>query len=118
MSVTLGLSFTVLNAQILDWTLTDSLTGLPIDNNTVTATLYVGRDRFNPAAIPGVPDSIFNNINLAFVSSGLYQGLIPATFNVEPGNFYLCVIDMAPGGGYGAQHWEIPSIVHPRNTSQ
>lgn len=113
MPVASSFTFLSLNGQFLNWTLTDSQTGLPINNATVTATLYSGRSRFDPDGTPGTAVTGFTNISLIFQSNGLYQGQIPATFDPGDGGGFILVVD-ATAPGYLAQHWEVPANVTQR----
>lgn len=107
-------SFTipVRTAFTLTWTLTDAQ-GNPINNATVTATLYAGRSASNPTGTPGTAISPVNNVVLPYVpgSAGQYSVGIPAT--VDPpldGTGYTIVID-ASIAGTPIYHNEQPAVV-------
>lgn len=116
MPIPTSFTFFAANGQFLNWTLTDTNTGAPINTATVTATLYVGRSRLNPDAVPGTADPNFTAINLVYIptSAGQYQGLVTSAFDPTPGQGYVLVVD-AVASGYQNQHWEVPAVVIPRN---
>jgi hypothetical protein len=102
------------NGQYLSWTLTDAmLPNQTIDTATVVATLYQDRDLSDPVTRPGTPVTDFTNLNLPFVSAGVYRGLVPSSFNPEVGADYVLVVD-ATAPGYEPQHWEKQSVVEVR----
>jgi hypothetical protein len=101
------------NGQFLEWTLADGILASSINTATVTATLYLGRDRFHPDVTPGTPVTGFNAIALAFVANGLYRGVIGAAFAPVAGLSYVLVVD-ATANGFAAQHWEVPAVVETR----
>lgn len=103
-------TFTTQNAQYLNWTLTDPLTGNFINDAAVTATLYMDRSLSDPDDFPGTAVANFSALNLPFVSNGLYRGIIPNTFDTPTGGNYVLVVD-ATSPSYDPQHWETPSVV-------
>lgn len=131
MTIPSSYTFTTKNGQRFDWWLQDSELLTPITGATVTASLYYGRSRQDPDAIPGVVDPNFNGISFASIGSGQppcgsgtaqqYRATILAVFdppsndpNPTPyGGGYILVVD-ATAAGYQPMHWEVPSVVTPR----
>jgi hypothetical protein len=123
--------FDVKNGQLLNWSLQDPTTLLPILGATVSASLYYGRSATNPDATPGTVDPNFSNVPLVYVqnvtvpapgqgTAAQYTGTILALFdpaaNSTPtpyGGGYTLVVTMA-AAGYQNQEWEIPANVGVR----
>ena len=106
-------SFRVGNPEQITWTLTDS-GGNPVSGVGVTASLYVDRNLRNFVTTPGTIDPVFNNISLSETpaSSGIYIGVVPATFNPVQSTFsYVTVITAAGGALANPITWQIPSVV-------
>jgi len=76
---------------------------------TITVSLYMNRDIYNPTATPGTLVSAFGTggqLVMTYTgSSGIYQVTIPS-FTATPGGNYVMVLD-APSSPSGYQgHWE------------
>lgn len=100
------------NPFILNWTLTDS-TGAPVDNATVTATLYGGRG--DPTTNPGIPVTELNDLDLVYSGSGgIYSVQVPAIVSAALGTNYVLVIDAAIGST-AIYHNEEPSSIINRD---
>lgn len=118
MSTTVALpqsfTFQSLVQQQLTWNLVDQ-SGNIISGATVTATLYANRSRSNPITVPGIADSVFNNITLIETpgGSGTYIGTIPETFNPSPAITWFVVVISATQGPNTLADFEIPAIVVP-----
>jgi len=117
-TIPLSFSFRCLQQSQLTWTITN-VDGSPTSGLTVVATLYSGRSRINPTLVPGTADSVFNNIAMPEtpVSSGIYIGTIPNTFNpaAVPGfvaNQFVVVITASSGASV-LETWTIPAVVVP-----
>lgn len=109
----MGTSYTIAanNPYVMTWTLTDA-SGNPINDATMTATLYTGRSRLNPEGIPGTPVSALTNVSLTYValSLGQYSATLPATsLDLPLGGGYTFVLD-ASVSGTAIYHSE-PSVV-------
>src|SRR6266849_2421831 len=114
----MSLTFPVRTAFQLTWTLVD-LSGNPINNAAVTATLYAGRSPTNPNAVPGTDVSPIINVTLTYVplSNGQYSAAIPATLNPAPnGVGYTIVIDGTVGGNQ-IYHTEQPVSIETAGSS-
>ena len=96
----------------LTWTLTDAA-GIPINNATVTATLFAGRSATNPLGTPGTPVSPINGLTLGYVagSAGQYSAVIPGEINPPlNGTGYTLVVD-ATVAATQIYHTEQPATV-------
>jgi hypothetical protein len=90
-----SLTIPVRTSFVLAWTLADT-SGSPINNATVTATLYAGRSTRDPDNIPGTPVSPINNLPLPYIaaSAGQYSATVPGTLDPQlDGTGYVLVID-------------------------
>jgi len=78
---------------------TDKITGITIDNATITATL----NDSSGSPVGGIvwPQSI------DFVSAGLYRKQIDKAAVIVDGGGYTLIVDLSTPGGTDA-HWEIP----------
>jgi hypothetical protein len=106
-------NFYALTGQYLNWYMTDALTGVPINDSAITATLYQGRSLTNPTGQPGTPVTFFDAVTIEYVpnSNGQYRAIIPASFDPSPlGSNYVLVVD-AVTPGYANQHWEVAATV-------
>lgn len=110
----MSFTFTSLTQQQVTWNLTDT-SGAIITGATVTATLYLNRDKFQPLVRPGTPDTIFNNIALIETpgGSGTYVGQIPATFNPLPSDSGYTTVITATLGATPLADFEEPTVVVP-----
>jgi hypothetical protein len=116
-----SMTFRCLQQSQITWTLTDP-TGLPITGMTVVATLYANRSRSNPVAQPGtIADPSFSNLALPETIpgvSGIYQGVVPATFNPAQSLTGYLVVITASSGVTLVDTWSIPGVVvFPQVTS-
>lgn len=106
-------TFRALQSQTLTWYLTDD-SGAPITGATVVATLYSDRNRVDPTTQPGVAVTGFTNISLAETPalSGIYQGLISATFN-PPATTYGFVLNVVATLSVVIGNWNALAVVLP-----
>lgn len=112
-------TFTALQQNLFTWTLTDA-SGNPVVSATVSSTLYSGRQINNVAQYPGVPDSIFQNILMPETVSGvsgIYQAIIPATFNPLPSQSGFVVVVTATAGSTALGTWQTDAVVYPAASS-
>lgn len=119
------------NSGVLEWgSIIDGIADsegstVYVNDATVTATLYKGRDIKNPVITPGtIAAAEISGLVLGYVaaSNGLYQGAIASTFDPPSGDGsvngrgrYVLVVDAdSPTKGIG--HWENLAIVSTRTT--
>jgi hypothetical protein len=93
------------------WNLVDQ-TGTPVEDATVLATLYYGRDLGNPTLYPGTAVTNFSAVTLVNQNNGQYIGVISAMTGTQPGAGYVVVVDSTrPDTTVG--HWEELAVVAP-----
>jgi hypothetical protein len=91
----MSLTFPVLTAFKLNWTVTDA-DGNGVNNAAVIATLFAGRSRTNPTALPGTPVPPIVALPLTYVpdSVGVYSAAVPATLNpAQSAAGFVVVVD-------------------------
>lgn len=102
------------NAFTIQWTLTDDQTPpQPVNNATMTATLYAGRSAGNPNAVPGTPVAPIIDVSMPYVAAtdGIYQAAIAGTLNPPSNGIgYTLVID-ATVAAQPVYHAEEPVFV-------
>ena len=114
----LSLTFPIQTTFVLTWTLTDA-DNSPINDATMTATLYAGRSPQNPTVVPGIAIAPINAIPLAYIaaSAGQYSANIPATLGPLPNGIgYTLVID-ANISGTPIYHQEVPVVIETAGSS-
>ena len=111
-------TFTALQQNLFTWNLTNSTGGI-VTGASVQSTLYSGRSIQNPTLYPGIADSVFVNISMPEVTppSGIYQAVIPATFNpsASPSGFVVVVTATLLSVNVGT--WPTPAVIVPAATS-
>lgn len=96
----MALSFPRLTQFVLTWTLTDTQ-GNPINNATVSATLYANRSLQQPDSTPGTAVPPIDDTALTYVaaSNGMYSATIPATLDpTDEQTQYVLVVDGSISG--------------------
>lgn len=113
-----SLTFPVKTSFTLSWTLADADED-PINNATVTATLYAGRSLRDPSGVPGTPVAPIVGLVLGYVasSSGVYSVVVPGTLDPAlDGVGYVLTVD-ATVGGNPIYHAEQPVVVQTAGDS-
>jgi hypothetical protein len=109
MAVPTKLIFYKVNTQLLKYTLTDN-TGTPINNmSIVKANLYNGTGVVCPTFPADLP------LTYVAASAGVYQGVIPATFDEPKAGGYTLKVDGTDAAG-NKLHEEMPVEVHIRRS--
>lgn len=102
------------NAFTIQWILKDDQTPpQPVNNATMTVTLYANRSSGNPNIVPGTPVAPIINVSMPYVvaTDGIYQAFIAGTLNPpQNGIGYTLVID-ATISGNPVYHQEEPVFV-------
>lgn len=84
----------------------------PIDDATVTATLYAGRNRQYPEVTPGTPVAGMQGLSLSHDTNGNYIVEIDADlFDPTEGPNYILVVDAVQASSDRKWHWERPAEV-------
>ena len=111
-------TFTALQQNLFTWSLTNATGGI-ITGASVQSTLYSGRQIADASQYPGTPDPIFQNISMPEIAapSGIYQAIIPATFNPNssPSGFVVVVTATITSVNIGT--WSTAAVVVPAATS-
>lgn len=109
-----SMTFRCLQQSLVTWTLV-SPSGTPITGMNVAATLYANRSRSNPITQPGtVADPSFSNLSLPETVpgvSGVYQGIVAATFNPIQSTTGFILIITASSGATLIDTWTIPAVI-------
>jgi hypothetical protein len=93
------------NQYITVGPVSDTFTGAVVNDLTITASLYTGRDMTDPATTPGTLVAGFGtngSIAVPYAANrdhGIYQAVVPA-FNIALGNGYVMVVSspVSPSG--------------------
>lgn len=106
--------FPAVNPFSVDWTLKDS-TGDPVNDATVTATLWSGRSRALPEDQPGTAVPGLTSLELDYVpaSDGRYSA-VSDELDTDPGGDFVLVVD-AVRAAEPFGHWECPAVVAERS---
>ncbi len=106
--------FTSGNPFTFTWTMLDA-DGNPVNDATVTATLYSGRSPQVPDTDPGSPVEHFDALDLAFIpdSNGKYAAAVSGAFDPGIGEGFILVVDAVRAMEI-LGHWEIPALVQGR----
>lgn len=111
MTVPKSFTFYSNTINLLTWTITDT-SGQIVNNATVTATLFWGRDKINPNQTPGVAVPNFTDIDLTFSSQNQnYSATIQALSSIPLGGDYILVVDAISNLSSQIAHWERPSVI-------
>lgn len=109
---TSSLTFPVLTAFQVTWTLTDQ-NGNPITNANVVANLYSNRSFLNPDLTPGTSVAPVQNLQLVYTgSNGQYAAIVPGTLDPGPdGGFGFTLVIDGTVSGIQVYHDEVPVAI-------